>query len=383
MSPPRPPLRSVGDPGEHDTPTEPIAPAPLLAELLAPAFDRFQARAEKRERPIPLPWPKLSEALGGGLWPGCYFLVGNTGSGKSQWAMQVALWAALNSTPTLYVGLELGELDLVARLASLVDAFSERAIAPRWSDVFLGRPHAVLQARRAARELERLPFHVEFGGPLGWPHTRLRQLAAFMRAEYPEPEDLLTDAPIRGALPLLIVVDFAQIVGSPEGAKEELRERIAKVAYSARAVARDFDAAVLLISSTARENYGVLDGGKWTKKKKTEANGEAEKTENTTALGQGDPGRFVGLGKESGEVEYAADAVLVLAREPWPDGQPPPGGSVVHLAIAKRRAGPTSWCRFGFNGSVFTEPAERVERDITGERDQDDDHDHEPRGFSA
>lgn len=374
MSPPRPPLRSVGDPDDSPTgPTELIAPARHLSELLGPAFDRFQARAEKRERPIPLPWPKLSEALGGGLWPGCYFLVGNTGSGKTQWAMQVALWAALNNTPTLYISLELGELDLVARLASLVDSFDERTIAPRWSDVFLGRPHAVQQARRAVPTLEQLPFHVEFGGPMGWPHSRLRQLAAFMRASYPEPADILTDIPIRGGQPMLIVLDFAQIVASPEGTKEELRERIAKVAYGARAVARDFDAAVLLISSTARENYGVLDGGKWVQKKKTDAGGPVTKTENTTALGTGDPARFVGLGKESGEVEYAADAVLVLAREQWADGKPPPGGSVVHLAIAKRRAGPTSWCRFGFNGSLFTEPTEAVERNITGERQDDDD----------
>ena len=56
-------------------------------------------------------------------------------------------------------------------------------------------------------------------------------------------------------------------------------------------------------------------------------------------LRHGAPGRLVGLGKESGELEFAADTVLVLTQEPWENDTPPRGGTVCHLALAKVRAG--------------------------------------------
>ena len=63
----------------------------------------------------------------------------------------------------------------------------------------------------------------------------------------------------------------------------------------------------------------------------------------------------MGLGKESGEVEYAADSVLVLCREPWDGAEPPPGGTATWLAIAKVRAGVPGWVRFTFDGGIFRE----------------------------
>lgn len=48
------------------------------------------------------------------------------------------------------------------------------------------------------------------------------------------------------------------------------------------------------------------------------------------------------MGKESGEIEFAADSVLVLLREPWKDGRPPKEGTHVWLAVAKQRVGPPS-----------------------------------------
>jgi hypothetical protein len=63
---------------------------------------------------------------------------------------------------------------------------------------------------------------------------------------------------------------------------------------------------------------------------------------------------LVGMGKESGDVEYSADSVMVLCREAWPDGEPPPkGGRHVHLAVAKLRAGQPSWCVLAFDGTRF------------------------------
>ena len=62
---------------------------PLLK--LKETFDR---EASGEEKPLPLPWPKLSFALGGGLRPGTFsLLVGEPGSAKTYIALAIALHA--------------------------------------------------------------------------------------------------------------------------------------------------------------------------------------------------------------------------------------------------------------------------------------------------
>lgn len=290
---------------------------------------RMEARASGAEMPVPVPWPSVAEALGGGLWPGCFTVVGNTGSGKSQFAIQLAAEAAAKGTPVLYIGLELGEIDLTARLLGL-------AAKVYWSKLYLGDPFTVggLRTRHADKveAVRALPFHLDFGGPFGWSYRELEAKVRDLRDLYPEPHG-------KGSRPLLVVLDFLQLVASPEGEREDLRERIARASYAARAVARALDVAVLLISSTSRENYGTLDGAKDGK--------------GSDGLGDGNAGRLVGFGKESGEIEYACDAALVLASEPWEKDKPRPP---VWLAVAKGRAVTPDWCKLAFDGSEFTEP---------------------------
>lgn len=297
-----------------------------VGAFLEEAMRRMEARAEGSERPVPVPWKAVADALGGGLWPGLFTVVGNTGSGKTQFALQLALEAAKASVPVLYIGLELGPVDLSARLIGLLAGI-------KWSGLYLGEPAAVsgLRTRHASavEALRALPFHLEFGGPFGWSYDQLESKVRTLREAYPEPNG-------RGSRPMLVVLDFLQLVASTEG--EDIRERIARASYAARAVARSMDVAVVLVSSTSRENYAALDGGR-------EGKGPG--------LGEGSPRRLVGLGKESGEIEYACDAALVLASEPWTNGQLPPA---FWLAVAKGRAVKPCWVRLNFDGSAFSEP---------------------------
>ena len=322
--------------------------APLVRDLLSDAYDTFLARSEKRETPFPVPWPSVAQALGGGLWPGwVYVLVGNPGTGKSQWAMQSALDAARRGRPVVYIGLELGRVDLVARLLGLLSGV-------RWSSVFFGDLEAPPQMpggnaiaelfNRWAPEMERLPFRMETGTSYGWSYDRLASLARQVAREHGQPP--------------LMVLDYLQLAQSPPDVREDLRERVGKASYHARQVARDLGATVVLVSSTARENYGKLAGG-------------AKKGEEVD-LGRADPTLLMGAGKEAGEVEYAADAVLVLAREPFlpePEGNATDNRprslrehrrSLVWLARSKIRALPRDagkgWVPLLFNGGDFTEP---------------------------
>jgi replicative DNA helicase len=307
--------------------------APPVGSLLGDALDIMRARAtgEPSARPFTMPdgWTLTSAELGGGLSPGwMYVLVGNTGTGKSQWALQAALAAARGGTPVLYVGLELDRVGLVTRLLGLLSHI-------HWSRLYLGesineQPPAEEATRLMnlhAGTLEALPLHLEVGPPYGWDYTRLRPMVDALCRRYP-------------GRPPLVVVDYLQLVTSPKGSREETRERVGKVAYQARQVARDASAAVLLLSSTGRQNYATLAG-----------------QENGNRLGTGPADWLVGLGKESGEVEYAADAVLVLAKDPNGSGEKE---SRVFLAIAKRRARPMGslpwpWVPYRFNGGWFME----------------------------
>lgn len=305
-----------------------------VGQLLPQSIQRMFRRAAFEETPIPLPWDNVNEALSGGLWPGMYVLVGNTGTGKSQWALQTALFAAQSDIPILYIGLELDELSIVARLLGLL---SEQ----RWSYLAHGYDRSNIEKviSKFGAELEKLPIHTEFAPPYGWNYNRLERKAKLMREKYPLKKDSEGQV-IRGSRPFMIIIDYLQIVAAPPNVREDLRTRVQKTAYAARAIARELDAIVLLLSSTARENYSVLGGS------------ESKKGQ---ALGEGNPARLVGLGKESGEIEYGADGVFVLSREPWKDKKAPQGGTVNHLAIAKNRSGPPAWCRLRFNFDRFEE----------------------------
>lgn len=321
--------------GEDGKPAEPLR---RLGDLLDEAVRRAEARRSGAEKPVPVPWPELGDQLGGGLWPGLHLFVGGTGTGKSTLALQIALEAAKKGTPTAYVGLELGELDIALRV------LGEQA-GVSWSKLYTGRASEtqVKKAAEARTALASLPFYVEVRKPNGWPASALGALAERMRLAHPEPTP--------GALPMLIVLDFLQIVGDePDPGNTErtmgleLRERIGRAAYFARDVSCRLNVAVLCVSSTARENYGALGG-------------EAlEKASIGTDKGRRfvmRPDSLVGMGKESGEIEYSADSVTVAVRGPRLQAAEGYERCVV-LVTAKGRATGAGWCALRFvNGQRF------------------------------
>lgn len=312
----------------------------MLGAFFDEAVELMRRRARGDAKPIMTPWNHINEALCGGLWPGTFsVLTGSTGSGKSQWALQVALGAARAGTPVLYVGLELGRVDLVARVIGLMEA-EDSGTAPPWSFYFFGAVGTGNLDRAAAAHggaLKRLPFRLETAPPMGWPISNLGVRAAALRAAHPETRP--------GAQPILVIVDYLQIVGAEnEPKRQDLRERIGRAAACGRAIALEHDAAVLMLSSVSRENAkGIATGDKpWMRPASD----------------------FVGLGKESGEIEFSADVVIVLTRGP--------GGakwSSMYLGVAKQRAGLTSpagrWPHLLFNGGWFCKGEAKDEEEKT------------------
>lgn len=340
-----------------------------LADAMPGALATILRRVRGEERPTPTPWDSLNEKLCGGLWPGFYTFTSGTGVGKTQWAIQVAVEAAkqelfdaaiayraahgqntnaqevgwreilstwreaaasgepLKMRPVIYVALELGELDMVARVASLLAPSTVANGHPKWSDLAFGRikEEAVQYLFEASGELlSALPIEIEVAPPMGWDSDRLDAFAS--------------------ANPRMVIVDFLQLVRRKKG--EEAREAVGRVSYQARRLARDHGTIVLALSSTARINYSITKG-------------KGENSKEAPPWDQ-DPTSFVGLGKESGDIEYACDGVLVMLAEPRDPKSPTysTDPTIIHLAISKQRGLSPAWVRdLRFDGGHFYQVA--------------------------
>ena len=337
------PLPPPSDTPERESPPRPSPPDGFeepraLGSVLDDALARMERRARGEERPVPLPWSNVAAALGGGLWGGTLVtLVGDTGTGKTQWALQAAIHAAESGLPVCYVAPDSGVDQIVARIVAL-------KTGRKWSDLYVGRSgREVLEQVRTthAAPMKDLPFHV-VGGAGGRSAPRTREIAEWMRHRYPE-EHL-------GERPFLVVLDFVQLLGGARE-KESLGEMMGRAAYEARQVARERSAAILLVSTTSRE---TRPGG-------DETIGIHRDRRQPSSLGRGNPGRLVLGGKETGEVERESDTVLVLAQEPWKTRRPPGKWTRVWCAVAKNRSGARAWCALRFNGTCFD-----VDRDFAG-----------------
>jgi replicative DNA helicase len=337
------PLPPPTEKAEPEAPEKPNVPDGFeepraLGSVLDDALARMERRASGDERPVPLPWSNVAAALGGGLWGGTLVtIVGDTGTGKTQWALQAAIHAAEAGVPVCYVAPDSGVDQMVARIVSL-------KASRKWSDLYVGRSGGeVLEQVRSAHAaaMKGLPFHVA-GGSGGRSAPRTREIAEWMRQKYPE-EHL-------GERPFLLVLDFVQLLGGARE-KENLGEMMGRVAYEARQVARERNAAILLVSTTSRETRAGGD----------ETIGIHRDRRQPSSLGRGNPGRLVLGGKETGDVERESDTVLVLAQEPWKSKRPPGKWTRVWCAVAKNRSGARAWCALRFNGTAFD-----VDREFAG-----------------
>jgi replicative DNA helicase len=314
---------------------EPLQPRDLKT-VLDDALARMQRRAAGQEKPIPLPWSGLSEALGGGFWGGTTAtLVGDTGCGKTQWALQVALGAAAGGVPVCYVSSEPGVDQVAPRLLAM-------KAGQKWSDLYVGRTDAAaFDAIRAAHteSLKTLPFHLLAGTASRPGEPGSRRVARWMRGRYPQKGP--------GQRPLLIVQDFVELVTGGRD-QEEFNDTMGRVAQEARQAAHDHDVALLIVSSTSREQ----------RLNDEDSIGIHHERRQSRGLGRGNPARLLLTGKNAGDMERESDTVLVLAHDPEQRAEVEAPWKRVWCAVAKNRAGGRAWCALRFNGTQFQEDVE-------------------------
>lgn len=379
--------KSVGENAVKDT-------SVLRPEDIENAIPRVVERNIKRQKRFitPVPFPKEWEGanfidyLHGAWWPGSYILVGGTGTGKTQFAMQAALAAAEEGNTVIYVAMELSEDDLINRILALkfnktpahMDGREKiKDWEKRENEQFNYEDEDV---QKELKRLRDLPFKIITASSKNMDYESITEVIRRIEEENKAKEKRKADKE-KGEVvkkPPFIIVDFLQLVTSPDDDKgnpirEDLRQRIQRASYQINDAARDYDAVVLNLSSTARTSYKELTKHKISKEKIPQKKDESlekweERKEKQYYRPTDEPAStFIGLGKEAGEIEYSAHALIVLAKDFTTEKKD--GKTIRHfqtcIGLAKNRNGRTTeadgdglygnnWDRFEFKGGRLT-----------------------------
>lgn len=275
-------------------------------------------RISGEESAVSTPWPHLDKLLGGGYWAGAHTLISTSGNGKSSFAMQVAVDAALGGVPVFYASLELDNAQIGLRAASCIDH------RIRWNDVLRGKDvDEGLLFEVFENHLADLPLWVDVGENEGWDLAELEKWIQERRKE--------TKAT------LFAVIDYLQLVRATDGAEQ--RQKISGIMRRIQNIARLQNVAILAISSTSRANY---------------AEGELLEAVDLEGVTAGNTGYMhrrdvvMKMAKEAGEIEYGSTTLSALIRDYKTKR--------TFLLIAKRRIEDGGvWCSFRWEGTGFIE----------------------------
>ncbi len=275
-------------------------------------------RVTGEETAVATEWDHLDALLGGGYWAGAHTLISTSGNGKSSFAMQVAVHAALAGVPVFYASLELDNAQIGLRAASCVD--------PRivWNDVLRGQiADESLLFEVFEEHMADLPLWVDVGETDGWDLAELEKWIKERRKETKQT--------------LFAVIDYLQLVRATDGSEQ--RQKISGIMRRIQNIARLQNVAILAISSTSRANYAEGDIL------------EAVELDDVTA---GNTGRMhrrdvvMKMAKEAGEIEYGSTTLSALIRDYKTKR--------TFLLIAKRRIEDGGvWCSFRWEGTGFVE----------------------------
>lgn len=230
--------------------------------------------------------PSLDEILGG-LRTGLAVLAGGPGRGKTTLATQIAVHVARSGTPAVYVSYENSPRNLLLKIICATAGLST-------TDV-----------ERGTADLARLR---EAAARLGPALDRLAIVEGDSRLRVARIRSLVRPVVAKGAGRCLLVCDYLQRAAQGLGF-EQLRHNVTALAGELRDLATEFDSPVLAISSQNRDAGGY---------------------------GRGRGSASLDSLKESGDLEYGADAVLFLVQTDRPADPP---ARALDLVVSKNRYG--------------------------------------------
>ena len=260
----------------------------LLPSLWADLDVRSQAAEETGLPGLPTGFRHLDN-LTNGLEAGLYLLAGPPKTGKTTFVNQLAYQVAQAGLPVIYVSFENDPLDLLLKqLCRLSDQPLMRAQKGE-----VDRAALETVAARLEREVGDRLYYVAGGA-----ETTVAQVRGKMK------QALAHHAAPRG----LLVLDYLQKMALVKPVGQQMRDNVNHLSLQLRDLSREVNSPLLAVASLSREGYA--------------------------------PGRKANLStlKESGNLEYDADAVWLLESEEDREGR---GVLPVTLTIAAARRSPT------------------------------------------
>jgi replicative DNA helicase len=261
----------------------------LLGSVIADVQRRVDHRAATGSTIMGLPtgFKQLDELLNG-LEPGLLVLAGKPGMGKTTLANLIAGNVAGSGVPVLYVTYENSRENLIlkhlCRLSREAETDARRGEAS---------PQRLAEAARQFAPAAALLYYVEAAAQTTIETIQAQALQIKRR---------------HNAESVLVIVDYLQKAAHTAG-YDELRANVGAIAAQLRDLSRTLSSPVLALASMNRDAY--------------------KNKESKPSMAQL---------KESGDIEYGADVVLLLS-EGKQDGPPLGGAKPVDLWIDKNRGG--------------------------------------------
>lgn len=275
-------------------------PRPLGWEKVASVADLLPAFTDKLADTagavaIPTGFEGLDRLLANGGWrEGCYLLGAPPGTGKTALALQTAIRCAQSGRRVLFVSLEDPVEKLVARIFCNELSMGLAAYYNR-EPAYLAGVHTVLASGRVPFDL--LHFKAE-------PYIAGEDRAGTMGRVRGWAEAIAAD----DGTPPFVIVDYLQRMRPPEADRRlDERLRISEGGKALTQLARDLETPVLAVSSIGRLSYKE--------------------------------GRTMAAYKGSGDLEYDADACLLLTLEEGHEGLDQ-SLLPLELHVVKNRYGP-------------------------------------------
>lgn len=220
-------------------------------DVMDVAIELYNGEAD-RER-VPTGLQALDDAIGGGLSTGGLTVLGATSStGKTTLALQVADEIAKGGRPVLFVTVEQGRHELVAKSISRL----MRLIPTRSGGYYVASSSDLQSAK--ARERWGEPMHAAFITACGSYSASIAPNMRFMElAEQPTTEQIRRAAVAmqehRGVAPC-VFVDYLQLL-APANERMTERQAVDHNVMDLRHLARDLQTCVFVISSLNRASY--------------------------------------------------------------------------------------------------------------------------------
>lgn len=230
-------------------------PPPYTETSAAGQLEAFRAYIEKQAtRPaLKTGFPKLDEALDGGLYDGLYVIGAVSSLGKTAFCMQMADQLARQGRDVLIFSLEMMTWELMARSISResfqMDASARRRMAKTARGVLDGKRWANYTTQEKAHLETAAARYAEYAG-----HLYFREGDHETGLEYIQKE-VARHIAETGEKPV-VLIDYLQII-APVDVHFTDKQNLDRIVCALKKLSRQYELTIFAISSFNRENYNL------------------------------------------------------------------------------------------------------------------------------